>query len=157
MNPFFSLQDYRQWHWLWTPFFPTQTGLFLVRYPGDLLQITKSRYQDLAKLRLRSLIQADLEATSQQETHQILCQTLQALDPMQEPPELQADLQLWQVNWADALIEHNNTFFQKLSRRMERNFPFRMHPPIPSEQAQLRSLYRGMTIDRWLSELAKGV
>ncbi len=158
MNAFFSLYDYRQWHWLWTPFFPPQTGLFLVRYPGDLLQITLPRYQDLMKLRLQSLMQDWMAGTSAspQETHQLLCQTLAALDPRQEPPKLQADLQIWQTDWADGLIEMNETFFQQLSRHMERNFPFRLHPPIPSEQAQLRSLYQQMMLPQWLNELTKG-
>lgn len=154
MNAAFSFNDYRQWHWLWTPFFPVQTGLFLVRYPSDRLQMTQPLYQALMQLRFQSLVHdwmAETTAT-QQETHNLLCQALQVLELPQEPPQL-GDLWVWREEWADSMIRFNSRFFQRLNYQMERTFPFRMHPPIPSEQSQLRSLYKKIKLDEWLSEL----
>ena len=157
MNPS-SLDDYQQWRWLWNPFFPTMTGLYLVRYPGDLLQMTRLLYEHLMKLRFQSLIQDWMSQTEagQQETHQLLCQALYSLEPMQEPPKLAEDLWIWREAWADAMIEFNVTFFEKLGMQMDRNFPFQMHPPIPSEQEQLRARGEEMDLHQWLIELTEG-
>lgn len=155
MNPSLSCDQYRQWRWRWTPFFPTITGLYIVKYPGDLLQMTRPLYQELITLRLQCLIQDWMIATkaTQQQTHQQLDQVWQQLEPTQESPPWQEDPQQWQAAWAEHLIAHNSRFWQQLRLRMDRNFPFRMHPPIPSEQEQLRAREQVTTLDRWLIEL----
>ncbi len=154
MNAFSDLDNYRQWQWIWTPFSPTQSGLFLVRYPGDLLQITRARYKALVKLRVQNLIYHWMHQTKrgQPETHRLLTETWQILDALHKPPQL-GDLWVWQQEWADALIDLNTTFFKKLALRMEYDFPARMYPPIPSEQQQLRTYYQNMMLVDWLGEL----
>lgn len=153
MPTYFTSEHYRQWQWIWTPFFPTRTGLFLVRYPGDLIQMPKQVYKKLMKLRFSCLIHDATEQQSANQTHLLLCQALRMLHSPQEPPRL-THSEEWREAWAELIIEFNQTFFQRLSTHpLDRHFPVPMHPPLPSEQAQLRPLHDEMRLIEWLGEL----
>ena len=113
-----SLNDYEEMKQVWIPNEGNQE-LFLVRIPDDLTTLTESKYQELMKLRLEWMMEDWLKTNpDRNELQQMLVQTLDQLNPVQEAPS-QVDFEgeekqiwAWAMGWGESLLEFNSTWME---------------------------------------------
>ena len=164
-----TCRDYSNYLWVWKPQETGDQGLFLVRVPLHLQQMSWRTYLHLMLLRIQWMIQTGLVQTGQPqiEVQRQLEQALAILNATQEPPSLYetslsrepAPIPLWAKVWAEALIGLNETWKTKFqSENWQVKFPCPViHPSDPRVQQQWREDHDEITLDNWLADLTYGM
>lgn len=134
--------NYETYTQVWKPQILGDQGLFLVRVPHDLTEITNDLYEQLMQLRIQWMIRTWIthSGETQLQTARRLAQALQILYSQQMPPMLCLQgtqelrpLEEWAEDWGQTLVHHNETLMTRFELQNGWIFPTPVQLPLESE------------------------
>ena len=156
--------EYETYSQVWKPQATGDQGLFLVRVPPDLQEMTDEIYEQLMRLRIQWMIRTWMIETeeTQEDTARRLAQALGILYAQQMPPMLYFSgtkelrpLGEWAEDWSEALAHYNETLRTKFELQHGWVFPTPVQlPDNPTVQKAWQSEHDDeITLEIWLSYL----
>mgnify|MGYP001792123398 FL=1 len=159
-----TYSEYETYPQVWKPKETGDQGLFLVRVPPDLQEMTDEIYLQLMQLRVQWMICHWITETNepQETTARRLAQALSKLSSQQTPPALHtpgtgelSPIDLWTEEWSETLVRYNETLTTKFELQNSWVFPMSVQlPSDPAIQKDWQSEHDDeITLEIWLSYL----